>query len=425
MIGPVRVRLAMWHTASLAVLLVAFAVGTYLYFARSSIMLVDQELGEALRAFQGETRAEPGEDSDLENHLEEAASEFQSSSRIFAFDRHGRLIAATRPDPHHPGPETDLVSATATRNAGSKTVALTLPGRPAGHRMMILPVGGPDDMLIAGVHSLRERHETLRSMLLTFLVAIPLALILAGLAGYRLAQRSLAPVIRMTEEQRRFMADAAHELRTPVAIMRAEADVALARAYRTEDEYRDSLQLLREESVRLSSIIEDLFMLARADAGQVPLRVSNIDLEELATECVRAVQSLAAARSITVKCAAQGNSPYHGDVELLRRLFLNLLDNAIKYSPEGGGVWLRVETAGEEYRITVEDNGPPIDPVVRAHIFERFYRSVDEAAAATAGAGLGLSIASWIAHAHGGQLALAEQSSGGNRFVLMLPRKAI
>jgi signal transduction histidine kinase len=242
------------------------------------------------------------------------------------------------------------------------------------------------------------------------------------------------------EQQRRFMADASHELRTPVSIMRGEADVTLSRPDREPEEYRSALRVVRDEGRRLSRVVEDLFLLARVDAGQRPLQRAEIYLDELVAECVRAARALGSARgttlTLTVPDGESGDGvadaaaewTYVGDEELLRSLVMNLLDNAIKHSPPGSAVELRLDRDDAEFRVAVSDNGPGIPAEAQPQVFERFFR-VDrararEAASDSGGAGLGLAIGRWIAEAHGGSITLAASSTRGSRFEIVLPRAA-
>ncbi|HET8656635.1 MAG TPA: HAMP domain-containing sensor histidine kinase, partial [Longimicrobiaceae bacterium] len=223
-------------------------------------------------------------------------------------------------------------------------------------------------------------------------------------------------------QQRRFMTDAAHELRTPVAILRGEADVALARDDRPAEEYRGSLRLVREESRRLSGVVDDLFLLARADAGEHLLRPTDFYLNDLVEECVRSARALAAARRIDVEGETDGDAPFRGDEAHLHRLLVNLLDNAIKYSPPGTRVTVTMRREDGRYRVSVRDAGIPVAPELRERIFERFFRAGTTGGSHASGAGLGLAIARWAAEAHGGALVLLPSGpGGGNEFILWLP----
>jgi signal transduction histidine kinase len=224
------------------------------------------------------------------------------------------------------------------------------------------------------------------------------------------------------------MADASHELRTPVAVLRTEADVTLSRPNRTESEYRDSVAVMRDSARRLGRIVDDLFLLARADAGHLPLKREPLYLEDVVDETARAARSLAAEKDVRVELLPLEDSPFTGDADLLGRVLLNLLDNALKHSPRGGTVTLSLTHTPNEYHISVADVGPGIPLDAQTQVFDRFFR-VDKArsrsgAEATAGAGLGLAIGRWIAEAHGGRLEIVRSDSAGTELRLALPRSS-
>jgi heavy metal sensor kinase len=315
------------------------------------------------------------------------------------------------------------------------------------------------------LRSLHPQRELLEQIRLTFAWLIPLGVLLAGVGGYFLARKSLAPVAAMGaqverisaanlherlavrnasdelgrlartfnelldrldqtfERQRRFISDASHELRTPISILRGEAEVALSQAERTPQEYRESLAVLHEEAKRLANIVEDLFTLTRADAGEYRLARSDFYLDELAADCVRATRTLAQAKNLSLVAVAPHEMPVRADEDLLRRMILNLLDNAIKYTPEGGSVTLACSVAADGYELSVTDSGPGIPADMQSRIFERFFR-VDRARSRTGrdgGAGLGLSIARWIAEAHLGRLDLERSDATGSVFKAHIP----
>jgi signal transduction histidine kinase len=209
-----------------------------------------------------------------------------------------------------------------------------------------------------------------------------------------------------------------------VAILCGEAEVTLAEKKREETEYRESLNILLDESKRLKHIVEDLFTLARADAGQYPLAPTKFYLDELAAECARNVRTLALAKNITLHCETPKELAVTADEELVRRMILNLLDNAIKYTPDGGTVTIASGEQNSDYFVSVKDTGPGIPAALRERVFERFFR-VDKARARSendgGGAGLGLSIASWIAQAHRGRVELTRSDESGSTFTIFLP----
>ena len=319
---------------------------------------------------------------------------------------------------------------------------------------------------LAGSYSLRDLDGVLERIRGMFIVAIPLLVVCAATGGYFLSKRSLAPVSSMTAraaaisannlherlpvgggaelvglarmvnelldrleesfaQQRRFMADASHELRTPAAILRTESDVTLSREHRSEAEYRASATIMRDAARRLSRIVDDLFLLARADSGHLAKRDESIYLEELVHDVARAVRPVADQKSVRVELRDVIEAPFHGDSDLLGRLLLNLLDNAIKHSPEGGTVEIGMARENGRYEIAVVDAGAGIPSEARDRIFERFFRLESEQSSSgrnsASGAGLGLAIARRIAEMHGGHLELAESRPGRTELRLTLP----
>ncbi len=229
-------------------------------------------------------------------------------------------------------------------------------------------------------------------------------------------------------QQRRFVADASHELRTPTAILRTEADVTLARDHRAESEYRASMEVMRDATRRLTRIVDDLFLLARADAGHLVVHSQPVYLDEIVDDAVRGVRSVAEARGLRVELNKLVDSPLNGDGDLLGRIVLNLLDNAIKYADAGGVIAVSLDRRNGDYHVAVVDSGPGIPRDAQSHVFDRFFR-VDTARSrtesaengVTSGAGLGLSIARRIAELHGGRLELVESRPGRTEFLLTLP----
>lgn len=336
---------------------------------------------------------------------------------------------------------------------------------------------GEPALLIAALRPEQDDLQLLRQVRTTIFLAIPLALLLSIIAGFLLARRSLAPldaivtrtatitaaslddrlpVVNPHDElgrlaqiindllgrvgeafrtQRQFVADASHELRTPIAIIRGEADVTLRRAERTAQEYREALGLIHGESIRLSRIVDDLFLLTRVDAAAHTargdaLRRDAVDVSELVGNAVRSVRTIADTQGVAVRTVSVFDvvpPRVQGDAQLLRRLLINLLDNALKHSPPGGTITVHLAGEPGAVALTVRDEGPGIPADQRDRVFERFVHGVhdpDRAVPATessgAGAGLGLAIAQAIAHAHGGNITLLDVMPGAT-FKVSLP----
>ena len=489
MIDSVRSRLALWHTVVLAVLLIGFATVSYLWLERVVVRRDDRFLEEATSAFHAHLAAEL-EELPLDSAVRQSFAEFKLQDVSFVvLDTAGRFIgystppreAVRRTDGRERGSrelDTVRVRETVLEAARQSRDRWATIGRAhRARRLFVLPASaGGERFFIAGIRSLADQRELLEDTRTGFLVAIPLGLLLAWIGGYALARRSLAPVAAMTtraaaigatslherlpagnprdelgqlatvfndllarldaafEQQRRFMADASHELRTPVSIMRGEADIALSRAVRTPEEYRGALEVVRDEGRRLSRIVGELFLLARADSGQQRLTMRALYLDELAGDCVHVLRSIAGARDITLRCTVEPQAlgdtghedehAYLGDEELLRRLVVNLLDNAIKHSPRGSAVDVEVIGHAGEHRLRVIDHGMGIPAGAQARVFDRFFRADEsharDATSETGGAGLGLAIARWVAEAHGGSLRLVSSVPGETIFEVRL-----
>jgi signal transduction histidine kinase len=243
--------------------------------------------------------------------------------------------------------------------------------------------------------ALDDRYASLVALLAALGV---LGLVLVAGGGWVLARQSVAPVQRSMEQMRRFVADAAHELRTPVAVLRTRAEVALQRD-RSSAEYIAALEALGRETERLSGIVDDLFTLTHADAGERPLRRTRVQLDELVLDAVSATGALAERRGVTLSVGEADEVVLGADAALVRQLVVILLDNAIKFSDRGDTVRVDLRASPAAATLTVRDTGLGIPPDELPRVFDRFYRG-ESARASAPGAGLGLSLARWIATAH-------------------------
>jgi len=255
-----------------------------------------------------------------------------------------------------------------------------------------------------------DRYETLLS-LAGAIGALGLVLVASG--GWLLAGKSVAPVERSMEQMRRFMADAAHELRTPVAVLRSRVDVTLGQP-RDADTYEAVLGELRGEVERLATLVNDLFTLAHADADERVFAPTKVQLDEIVLETVTTAGWIGARRGITLTVVESDEAIIDGDAALLRQLTIILLDNAIKFSHHCGIVTIGVHTDAEVATLAIADNGVGIAEADIPHVFDRFYRA-ESARGSTSGAGLGLAIAKWITDAHGAQIAIESVREGGTR----------
>jgi len=375
------------------------------------------------------------------------------------------LVAAARPIP--PG-ATEFTADEST--SGGITTFVETPGggvvrlirwpRPGTPEFSRALAGGPV-LLVLG--TTRDQEFVSGIVRRALIIASLVTLILATVPGYLLARRSLAPVGLMTrraarigaenlserlpvsdstdelgqlavvfndlldrlqqafQRQRQFMASAAHELRTPVAVVRGEAELALSREERPTEEYRDALESVRGEALRMSRTVDDLLTLSRSESGQLRPQIAPVDLKETIEETVRSLIVAVADGGMTIELDLPDQMPFEGDRLLLQRVFSNLIENALKH----GGPDTRVEISGGStdsgYEIRVRDHGGGVTPADAEHIFEPFFRSEQgRAAEATGGTGLGLPIARASARLHGGDVTLVSNGSSGTTFRVTL-----
>jgi len=265
----------------------------------------------------------------------------------------------------------------------------------------------------------RQYLDSLQNLLLILLAVSGAGLFASALISAVLAGRALQPIRVALRRQRDFVADAAHELRTPLAIMRSASELGLSAG--SADEQGAALEQVLAQNAHLTRLVEDLSTLARADSGAVSLERAPVDLSRLVSETVEGVGALAEDRGVHLAVEAPETVRVVGDAIRLRQVLLILLDNALKHTPEGGAVAVSVEHEGTRARLRVRDSGLGIAPEDLPHLFDRFYRA--DRARSGEGSGLGLAIGRWIAEAHGGHIAAANAPAPerGALFTVTLP----
>ena len=466
MINTVRGRLTLWYVSALALILVLFGITVYILLSRALHRRVDYALRSTIEISITSLTHDTQEGQSPQSAAQSTAAELSHPQQtMMIFDDSGQLLAT------HPGEEDlqiQLPDRTTIPDADVALYTVANGGnRNRNHRVAVRRVSIPPantPYIIIASQPLKPVEDELESLREILYFAAPIVLLVAGFGGWFLARQGLAPVTAMArsarqigagsldqqlpvvnprdelgqlattfndllarlnaafEEQRRFMADASHELRNPLSVMSTAAGVTLKKEHRTEEEYREALQMIAEQTRRLSRIVNDMFMLARADAGQYPLRKRTLYLDDLLEEVARAGAVLASARRSSVKLTNLPEAVFHGDEDLLRQMLLNLVDNAVKFTPPDGAVKVNLERRKGEYLLSVADAGPGVPAEARHHIFERFYRA-DRARtrAEDGGAGLGLAIARWIARAHDGDIELDDSGNTGTTFIIRLP----
>ncbi len=457
-----RTRLTLWYTALVGGFLLLLGVGAFALLDRGLRDNVDASLRSVAVTIGTSSRQEAGGTS-LEEMLDALLG--PRAGELFAL-----LDPRGRPDPRlapRAGERLPLSTA-ALRNAarGEETFeTITLPGARAPVRLLTLPLmsDGRLDRLVQVAASLDVVEAARRRFLLILAGLAPIALAGAAGGGWWLAGRALAPVDRIAEAARRitaedlsrridapgtadeigrlvavlndmlarldaafatarhFSADAAHELRTPLTILKGEIEVALAAAP-TPDETHGVLASCLEEVDRLIALVESLLFLARADAGVAETPRDRVDVAALLDDARPALQALADRAGVVFDLDAARGIVVRGSAPQLLRVVLNLADNAIKYTPRGGRVDLRLRADGDRAVLELADTGPGIAPEDQRHVFERFYRG--DPAHERGGAGLGLALVRSIVRLHGGDIGLDSRPGTGSRFVVTLPRAA-
>ncbi len=455
----IRARLTVWYTAVVVVILALIGVASYSILRWHLRHDLDASLLTVAQVMRDAGPVDPGSalPPDLEPLVRGLLGPEFADALLQQLDPEGRARAGRG----RALPFSASARANAARGLATFETVELAPGGPA--RLLTMPIvrGGRVVDLVQAAVPLRRTEQTLARYVDTLLVLIPLGAFLAAGGGWLLARRALRPVDEMSRDARRisaedlsrrlerhgtgdeidrladtlnamlarleaafgsmqhFTGDAAHELRTPLTALKGGLEVAL-RAERSHEEYRRVLASSLEEVDQLIRLAEDLLLLSRASAGIPPPR-HPIDLGELALEAVESGVRLAKGKGVTVRLGTMAPVAVAGDAGALRRALLNLVDNAVKYTPAGGSVEVSVARRPAGAAVLVEDTGIGIAVEDAARVFEPFVRLDAARSRDTGGSGLGLAIARGIAEAHGGSIELEPRPGGGSRFLLRLP----
>ena len=377
------------------------------------------------------------------------------------FDAHGNPIASSRSIPaEHLNPH--IFNDVKKGSDHFENIYLNVNERPSSFRTFTTPVMEYKRLsyIVQVASPLSEVHTVLRNLSFSLLFLLPLTVILTGLSGVFLVQLTLKPVDQMIEtihqitaenlklrlkipgtkdeieslaktfnqmitrldeaftSQRQFMEDISHELKTPLSVLKGELEVTLKRI-RSTQEYETALHSSLEEVNRIAGIVENLLTLARFDAKTTTLQEVKVDLNLLIKDAVEAIQILAVQKEITIQLNNAHSLDLFADKNQIKRLILNILDNAIKYTEPGGKITINLSQQKDAANIEITDTGIGIPEAELLHIFDRFYR-VDKSRSSV-GFGLGLSISQSIAKAHGGKIQAKPNHPQGTIFTIFLP----
>lgn len=457
-----RFRMTMWYAGLLAGALVLFGISVYVGLARYLYWNLEKSLQEQCRSIGlnllPEVPRQPA--GFLTEEIEES----------FAPEVNGHFFRVTRADgtliyrsgnPKSGKFDPANIPAFPTDQAFSKKISIRHGRRLLLTGMVFTNPDGTRFLIESGV-PYRQVEEVLQGLLLTLLIYVPLMVLLAVTGGYWLMRRSLRPVDEITQRaegitssnlsQRlpvirtgdelerlsvalnrmiarledafqhanRFSADASHELRTPLTILQLELE-GMAQNQQLAPQLLEQIGSALEETQRLSRIVENLLTIARLDAGEARMEKLEVNLGELANETSEQLKLLADEKSVSLRCEAPAGIYVEGDRSRLKQVIVNLIDNAIKYTPQGGNVTVRVSEKGNSAILEVTDTGAGIPAEALPHIFERFYRADKARSRESGGAGLGLAIVKVICAAHDAEIRVSSEEGQGARFTVEFP----
>ena len=445
----IKFRLTVWYLVVIAVLLVVFSTVSYRLLSNNLYRNLNKQLQARAQELQRSVRIE-GDNIFFDQNVEEMVLIYEADGKLSArlgpnvqFSNIGPAVQqALFGDPSFVSAETEN---------GPDVRLYVVPLNVNSQRRVAMAIGRvPNDIL-----------NMLGIFRIVILNSSVLLLVLAGVGGWFLAGRTLKPVERITDiargigesdlsrridvesddelgrlastlngmiarleeafiKQRQFVADASHELRTPLAVIQAESSLVLEKP-RDQEQYRRSLELVSQEVSYMSEVVSKLLLLARSDAGSEQLNIQDVDVAALLAELGQDLEALAQEKDLTLSFGPMDGLTVRGDRVRLRQLFMNILDNALRYTPGGGTIAGSVVRRDGQAVVSVTDTGIGIPEEHLPFIFDRFYR-VDKARTnREGGTGLGLSIATSIARMHGGTIEVESAVGTGTTFRILLP----
>lgn len=454
----IKIRLTLWYIIILTLVLIAFS--GFIYWNMEQYMY--QEVKSLLKTQANQVVNELEEEEDDEEgylaELNDEIKEMQNKNMEIGFyDVNKKLIQGKQIDkvlPLEINSTNKYVSIERKNdNYDQDWIGITLPIRQNGHIISWVRL----------VRLLENEEQILNKLMIILLVGVPIILIIASFGGYFLAWKALSPIDRITRtakdishnnlglrleeketndevgrltgtlnqllerlekafyREKQFTADASHELRTPITVIRAQAEKAL-RNGDTKEGYQHTLEVIEKQVKYMSHLIDQLLLLARGDLDRKILEKEQFDLRELVEMVTDEIKEMAVKKDIKLTTDIKKEEiKIYADQSMLIQLLLNFLDNAIKYTPSGGQVTVKASKVEDVIEIQVADTGIGIPREDQENIFDRFYRVDKARSRKRGGTGLGLSICQWIVEAHGGNIQVSSQENEGSNFIIYLP----
>ncbi|MCJ7748585.1 MAG: HAMP domain-containing histidine kinase [Desulfobacterales bacterium] len=480
-LSSLRFKLTLWYVLILGILLISFSSFLYFTLSKSLYRDVDNKLRSLAELIASESASPLSKFGfgNIDQTLETSMNLKPIGKFIQVLDESGNIGRKSDNLKNVQLP----ISLSALKNAskGLITFETNRSFENAPLRIITFPVSEKNHInkIVQVASSLEDVEDALNTLLLILIIAVPLALLVASLGGQFLASKALKPVDHITQTARmitsqnlnqrinppkvkdeisrlvetlnemisrldrsfrqvkQFSTDASHELKTPLTILKGEVEVAL-RKERVPHEYEQVLKSNLEEINRMSQIVEDLLLLSRADSGEIRLNKEDMNLNEILNELVAHVNVLAQSKNLRIETSNHHEEIHiFGDPLRIRALFLNLIENGIKYTEEGGSIHILLTKdtlvqdgkqsgraqgeQGEFVKIIVSDTGIGIAKEDQERIFDRFFRVDKARSREQGGSGLGLSICKWIVEAHRGKIEVESELGKGSSFIIKLP----
>ena len=463
--STIRLKLTIWYAAVMGVVLISFSIALYMIMSRALYDEVDAKIKAMAEVTASSVESMKGhfDLTQLDNMLEEKLGFRTPGKFIQILDNTGTVGQLSANLQAHPLP----ISIKALKKASTKEISFeTLQVKNSNYpiRMVTYPVVENNEVtnILQIGTSLQTVQDTLQKLFFTLLFGVPASLTLASFGGWFMARKSLRPVNDITTTARlitaknldkkievanpndevgmlaetindmisrlnnsfgqmnQFSSDVSHELRTPLTILRGEMEVAL-RSQRSAEEYREVITSGLEEVERMSLMVEELLLLSKAEHGELRLNISTVLLHSLLEISFDNAMALARGRGVDITIHGKEEVSVQGDKMRLARVLLNLVDNAVKYTPKGGRVILSLAKKGDEAYVSIRDTGIGISKEDQEKIFERFYRVDKSRSREIGGTGLGLAICKRIIEAHGGRISVDSEIGKGSTFTVILP----
>jgi signal transduction histidine kinase len=414
-----RLRLTIWYVATFGLIILLLGAGLFAVISYQLSQQLDASLKSATQELVRAARIREMEATGARGRVIDAVDELNIPDRIlYLLDANGNPIKPAKVDNwiRQAAKEAGRVGQITVQRDSPKDRTLRL------HALRFKLASGSQLVAVA-VADRVELEDKYADLITAFVVIAFAALFLVAAGGFFLVRKSTAPIERSIERMRSFMADAAHELKTPITILRTRAEVALQQP-REAANYVSALRGVEAEARRMGGIVESLLVLARADAGEQQIDTARIFLDDIALDAAGAAQIVARQKNVEVTVDQFEEAPIRGDSTLVRQLIMIVLDNAVKFTDAGGRVHVRVSMREGVPTFSVEDTGIGIKQEELSRVFQRFFRG-ETARSRTDGAGLGLSIASWIAREHGADISLSSEPGKGTNVVVTFPRVTI